>query len=164
METKLQASRRPSAADGWCHKCFSTSYILHFSTREYWFAMNAWCFSRAAFSLQTLRHAASNKVPKPILFRLSRDGKSSSFILFFRRTPVLKEAQSIIIWYQDSVLCHALIVMHGALTVWIRLSVLKIKVFGLFSDSEHFHLPLQNVALCSDEDRGARLRGKRSIS
>lgn len=42
--------------------------------------------------------------------------------------------------------------------------MLKIKVFGLFSDSEHFHLPLQNVALCSDEDRGARLRGKRSIS
>lgn len=164
METKLQASRRPSAADGWCHKCFSTSYILHFSTREYWFAMNARCFSRAAFSLQTLRHAASNKVPKPILFRLSRDGRSSSFILFFRRTPVLKEAPSIIIWYQDSVLCHALIVMHGALTVWIRLSGLKIKVFGLFSDSEHFHLPLQNVALCSDEDRGARLRGKRSIS
>lgn len=90
--------------------------------------------------------------------------RSSSFILFFRWTPVLKEAPSIIIWYQDSVLCHALIVMHGALTVWIRLSVLKIKVFGLFSDSEHFHLPLQNVALCSDEDRGARLRGKRSIS
>lgn len=55
--------------------------------------------------------------------------------------------------------------MHGAASVWIRVSVLKIKVFGLVSDLERFHSPLQNICIMlqcvgplqdsRDQDRGA---------
>lgn len=99
----------------------------------------------------TQHPAAPYKVPHAILFWLSK----SLFFCF--------------LWEQHSQLsaieCNA--VIAELRTVWIKLSVLKMEVLGLVSDSEHFHFCLCRMfALCSgvsestDQHRRARLPGK----
>lgn len=105
------------------------------------------------FKVWVQRPAASNKVPQAILFIPPVTAKAFFFFFFcFQANNSLKAVQSIIFAckYQDSARCNEVIAARGDAGAWIRLSVQKgVEVFGLASDSEHSHLPLQNIALCS---------------